>query len=136
MADKPDQIRLKTKKPFKNKSAIRIPISLHFYAVEIVVIILAAFIMDIYIQSLVQSFISQECTARLDEAVASTKSFFENGRWKPKDRAALYKKAYRQMLDRCLTPENKQRACENGEAQFRRMMTALGYSHVAIRWQE
>lgn len=78
MADKPDQTRLKTKKPFKNKSAIRIPISLHFYAVEIVVIILAAFIMDIYIQSLVQSFISQECTARLDEAVASTKSFFEN----------------------------------------------------------
>ena len=78
MADKPDQTRLKTKKPFKNKSAIRIPISLHFYAVEIVVIILAAFIMDIYIQSLVQSFISQECTARLDDAVASTKSFFEN----------------------------------------------------------
>ena len=70
----------------------------------------------------------------IDEA--RTKSFFENGRWKPKDREALYKKAYRQMLERCLTPENKQRARENGEAQFLRMMKALGYNHVAIRWQE
>ena len=70
----------------------------------------------------------------IDEA--RTKSFFENGRWKPKDREALYKKAYRQMLERCLTPENKLRARENGEAQFRRMMNALGYNHVAIRWQE
>jgi len=70
----------------------------------------------------------------IDEA--RTKSFFESGRWKPKDREALYQRAYRRMLQRSLTPEYKQHARQNGEAQFRRMMTTLGYNRVAINWQE
>lgn len=75
MTDKPDQTRLKTKKPARNKSAIRIPISLHFYAVEIVVIILIVFIINIYIQSIVKNYIANECNQRLDVAVNSTQNF-------------------------------------------------------------
>ena len=75
MSDKPDQARLKTKKPSRNKSAIRIPISLHFYAVEIVVIILVVFIINIYIQSIVKNYIENECNSRLDTAVNSTQNF-------------------------------------------------------------
>ena len=77
MSDKPDQTRLKTKKPSKNKSAIRIPISLHFYAVEIVVIILIVFIINIYIQSIVKGYIANECNQRLDVATSSTRKFAE-----------------------------------------------------------
>lgn len=65
----------KAKKPLRNKSAIRIPISLHFYAVEIVVIILVVFIINIYIQSIVKNYIANECNSRLDIAVNSTQNF-------------------------------------------------------------
>ena len=75
MTEKPDQTRLKSRKPIKNKSAIRIPISLHFYAVEIVVIILVVFIINIYIQSIVKNYIENECNSRLDIAVNSTQNF-------------------------------------------------------------
>ena len=72
MTEKPDKARLKPKKPSKNKSAIRIPISLHFFAVEIVIIILAVFIINIYIQSTFQVYIDDQCNNRLDNAVEST----------------------------------------------------------------
>ena len=75
MTDKPDQPRSKTKKPSKNKAAIRIPISLHFYAVEIVIIILVVFIINFYIQSIVKNYIANECNSRLDTAVNSTQEF-------------------------------------------------------------
>ena len=76
MTEKTEQTRLnKTKKPIRNKSAIRIPISLHFYAVEIVVIILVVFIINIYIQSIVKNYIANECNSRLDIAVNSTQNF-------------------------------------------------------------
>ena len=75
MTDKPDQTRLKTKKYIRNKSAIRIPISLHFYAVEIVVIILVVFIINIYIQSIVKNYIAKECNDRIDIACKSTQNF-------------------------------------------------------------
>ena len=74
MTDKPDKARLKPKKPSRNKSAIRIPISLHFYAVEIVIIILAVFIINIYIQSTFKNYIYEQCNNRLDNAVESTQS--------------------------------------------------------------
>ena len=64
-----------------------------------------------------------------------TKSFFESGKWSHKDREALFNKAYRQMLDHCLTPENLQNARLNGEAQFRKMMRSMGYEHVSISWE-
>ena len=75
MTDKTDFKRLKSKRPTRNKSAIRIPISLHFYAVEIVVIILVVFIINIYIQAIVKNYIANECNARLDDAYNSTQSF-------------------------------------------------------------
>ncbi len=66
----------------------------------------------------------------IDEA--RTKPFYEVGSWKPADREALYKKAYRQMMSHCLTKENLQAAKANGEAQFRSMMRAMGYKHVKV----
>jgi hypothetical protein len=67
----------------------------------------------------------------IDEA--RTKSFYESGKWKAKDREALYKKAYRQMLQRCLTNDNLKAARENAEAQFRQMFLSMGYKHVEVR---
>lgn len=72
MTEKPAQVRSKSKKPSRNKSAIRIPISLHFYAVEIIVIILVVFIINIYIQSIVNNYIADQCNNRLEVAVSST----------------------------------------------------------------
>ena len=74
MTEKPDKARLKPKKPSRNKSAIRIPISLHFFAVEIVIIVLAVFIINIYIQSIFKDYIYEQCNSRLDKAVESTQS--------------------------------------------------------------
>lgn len=70
----------------------------------------------------------------IDEA--RTKSFYETGKWSHKDREELYKKAYRQMLQHCLTPQNLESARQNGEAQFRRMVRSMGFEHVGIRWQQ
>ena len=69
----------------------------------------------------------------IDEA--RTKSFYESGRWSAADREALYRKAHRQMLAHCLTPANLKTAEENAETQFRRMMLALGYEHITIRFK-
>ena len=78
----------------------------------------------------------------IDEA--RTKSFYESGKWKAKDREALYKgvaktaseeeikKAYRQMLRRCLTNDNLKAARENAEAQFRQMFLSMGYKHIEV----
>ena len=69
----------------------------------------------------------------IDEA--SSKSFFESGKWSPKDREALYRKAYKKMMHRSLTKENINKAQQNGEAQFRQMMRSMGYEHVSIRFE-
>ena len=70
----------------------------------------------------------------IDEA--RTKSFHESGRWSAADREQLYKKAYRQMLNHCMTKENLKQARENGEVQFRRMMRTLGFERVGIVWEQ
>ncbi len=70
----------------------------------------------------------------IDEA--RTKSFHESGRWTAKDREALYRKAHRQMLRHCLTPQNVESARKNGEMQFRRMMRTMGYEHVDINFAQ
>ena len=67
----------------------------------------------------------------IDEA--KTKSFYESGKWSPKDREALYKKAYRQMIQHCMTKENLEAARTNGEAQMHHMMQQLGYKNITIR---
>ena len=70
----------------------------------------------------------------IDEA--RTQSFHESGRWKAADREAMYRKAYKKMLKRCVTPENIKSAKHNGEEQFRQIMKSMGYEHIAIRWKE
>lgn len=70
----------------------------------------------------------------IDEA--RTKSFYESGTWSPADREALYKKAYRMMMQHCLTKENLQAAETNGREQFRYMMLAMGYKHVNINFEK
>ena len=77
MTEKPDNTRAKTRKPLRNKSAIRVPISLHFYAVEIVVIILVVFIINIYIQSIFKNYIAYECISRINVALESMQVFAE-----------------------------------------------------------
>ena len=68
----------------------------------------------------------------IDEA--RTKSFFERGSWSHHDRELLYQKAYRQTLRHCLTPGNLRLARDNGESQLRRMLKAMGYDRVSIRF--
>lgn len=67
----------------------------------------------------------------IDEA--KTKSFYESGKWSPKDREALYKKAYRQMIQHCMTKENLEAARTNGEAQMHHMMQQFGYKNITIK---
>ena len=66
----------------------------------------------------------------IDEA--KTKSFYESGKWSPKDREAMYRKAHRQMMQHCLTKENLEAAKANGEEQIKNMMQQLGYKKIAI----
>lgn len=70
----------------------------------------------------------------IDEA--RTKPFFESGKWKPEDREALYRKAYRQMMSHCLTQENLQAAEHNAEEQLRNMMRSMGYANVKITFEK
>ena len=67
----------------------------------------------------------------IDEA--KTKSFYESGKWSNKDREALYQKAYRQMIQHCLTEENLEAARTNGETQMHNMMQQLGYKNITIK---
>ena len=69
----------------------------------------------------------------IDEA--RTKAFYESGKWTPKDREALYHKAHRQMKAHCLTPQNLKSAENNADTQFRRMMKAMGYNNIIIRFE-
>ena len=70
----------------------------------------------------------------IDEA--RTKAFYESGKWTPKDREALYHKARRQMKAHCLTPQNLKSAENNADTQFRRMMKAMGYNNIIIRFEQ
>lgn len=68
----------------------------------------------------------------IDEA--RTKSFFESGSWKAADREALYRQAYRKMKAHCLTPANLSTAEDNAREGFRRLLRAMGYQNVEIRF--
>lgn len=70
----------------------------------------------------------------IDEA--RTSSFYESGRWKPQDREALYRKAYRKMIAHCLTPSNIRSAENNADAQFRNMMRSMGFNNVVVRFKK
>ena len=64
-----------------------------------------------------------------------TKAFYESGRWSAADREALYNKARRQMMAHALIPQNLQTAADNADVQLRRMMRAMGYKTVIIRFE-
>lgn len=65
----------KKKVPARNKQMIRVPIAMHFYALQIVAILLVIFIINFYVQSIVKNYIAQECKARIATAVSSTNNF-------------------------------------------------------------
>lgn len=67
----------------------------------------------------------------IDEA--RTKSFFEKGEWKAKDRDDLYRRAYQAMIDRCLTAPNIKSAECNATCQFFQLMKSMGFENVIIR---
>ena len=70
----------------------------------------------------------------IDEA--RTRSFHESGRWSAADREALYRKAYRMMLSHCLTPANLRSAENNADTQLRKMLQAMGFHDVTIRFED
>lgn len=59
----------------------------------------------------------------LDEA--RTKSFVEDGKWTPSDRAALTAKARRMMLKRCMTPANINRANEKARQEVKKLLEGM-----------
>ena len=69
----------------------------------------------------------------IDEA--RTKAFYESGRWTAADREALYRKANRQMIAHCLTPENLRFSQDNADQQFRKMLKAMGFNYVCIDFE-
>lgn len=68
----------------------------------------------------------------IDEA--RTLSFYESGKWTAQDREALYQRAYRAMLNRCMTTENISSAEQNAGKQMHQLMKSLGYENVSIRF--
>ena len=65
-----------------------------------------------------------------------TKAFYESGRWTARDREALYRKARRQMMSHALTKENLKTAEENAEHEVRRMMSAMGYNNITVKFDK
>lgn len=70
----------------------------------------------------------------IDEA--RTKAFIETGKWTNADREKLYHKAYRRMIERCMTAENIAAAKENATEQIEKMMHAIGIEHCIIQFSD
>lgn len=66
----------------------------------------------------------------IDEA--RTRPFAEDGKWTEADRAALTRKAAAAMRRRCLTKANISRAEDNAKAQFKSMITSMGFPFVRV----
>lgn len=67
----------------------------------------------------------------LDEAAA--KSFYETGKWSQQARKQLAEQARRKMLKRCMTKANIETARQNAVAQFRQMISSMGFKHIDIK---
>ena len=65
-----------------------------------------------------------------------TRAFYESGRWTARDREALYRKARRQMMSHALTKENLKTAEANAEHEVRRMMSAMGYNNITVKFDK
>ena len=63
---------------------------------------------------------------------AETQTFHETGTWDAQSREQLYQKARRQMLDRCLSERNKEKAREAGKVQMATLMRNLGIVNVVV----
>lgn len=63
-----------------------------------------------------------------------TKSFYEKGSWDNSTRSALYEKAKRQMLERCMTESNIQLAQQNAIDEVTLLFNTLGYDHVVVHF--
>ena len=64
----------------------------------------------------------------IDEA--RTKAFYESGSWTEADKQALYDRAYKLMMQRCITPANIQTARRNACLQMESMMRSMGFGAV------
>lgn len=67
----------------------------------------------------------------IDEA--RTRTFYESGSWKEADRKALYNRAYRKMLSRCLTESNLRSARHNASMQVSALLHNMGFKYVKVR---
>lgn len=65
-----------------------------------------------------------------------TKPFFESGTWTSTDREMLYKKAYRQMYDRCYTLSNIRTAEDNAKRGFTRLLNSMGFKNVVVSFEQ
>lgn len=65
-----------------------------------------------------------------------TKPFFESGTWTSTDREMLYKKAYRQMYDRCYTLSNIRKAEDNAKREFTRLLNSMGFKNVIVNFEQ
>lgn len=68
----------------------------------------------------------------IDEA--RTKAFHENGSWSQEARAALYAKAKRQMLQRCMTQDNINIAQANAVDEVAQVFYSMGYAYVDVHF--
>ena len=68
----------------------------------------------------------------IDEA--KTKSFYETGTWPQSTRAALFQKAKKQMLSRCMTRENVHIAQYNAVEEITRVFKAMGFEYVDVHF--
>lgn len=68
----------------------------------------------------------------IDEA--RTQSFHESGSWTNNDRQALYERARRKMKSRCITPATLEGTRQLAESQIRRLLMAMGFEKVSIRF--
>ena len=65
-----------------------------------------------------------------------TKPFFESGTWTSTDREMLYKKAYRQMYDRCYTLSNIRTAEDNAKREFTRLLNSMGFKNGIVSFEQ
>ena len=67
---------------------------------------------------------------------AQLQTFFESGTWTSTDREMLYKKAYRQMYDRCYTLSNIRTAEDNAKREFTRLLNSMGFKNVIVSFEQ
>src|SRR5574344_1383900 len=66
----------------------------------------------------------------IDEA--ATRAFYQSGSWSASDLEAMYQRAYRQMLVRCLTRDNIRTARNNANEQFLKLFHSMGFEHGKV----